>query len=569
MAVSDPDFIHLIDANRFQPTKDITSPTVQRRLQKEKNAYANENISLRLVPNTSSSSSTDNATPSESSATTTATTWNIPRFRLTDSFLTETVNRGRSTSTPLLIVSHLIDSKTKTVILPCKDMQGQMRSSPVVYDIITHVAGGIKQGGVLAGVSESFYKGDLIFATINIPKRSKSELFEVLPTDVHRWLVQGALSDVEKIKIATNKLINLKESLTQLEKDVSHVPTKPIYNSNGRAIVGSALQVAREVKLKSLQEGKEQTMTKVAKAEQSLELARARHFEACKLTITEQRIDEYQNAKSISFLVKLSEGKKKEYYTNLITNKADWCRVPMYATGNIDSAATTFSKKNNKYSLEVNIDESDLAQHFVDVGSVSIVMLPDGFGVHEHYAESDPFSTSTATANGEDGNAKGHHILYHGHFDQGEYSKGTLHTDEGVFTGTFTTNQPCNGKMKYADGTTITGGFALHPTCRGDIQCSNEVEEADAAPLGPNPYRQSSPHGNVNIQYKGGASYEGEMKYGAITGHGRYESSKGSTMEGTFANGVLQGSSGVEGQGGSNMARSIMFGGERLWGPSL
>ena len=80
-----------------------------------------------------------------------------------------------------------------------------------------------------------------------------------------------------------------------MEKDVSHVPTKPIYNSNGRAIVGSALQVAREVKLKSLQEGKEQTMTKVAKAEQSLELARARHFEACKLTITEQRIDEYQN----------------------------------------------------------------------------------------------------------------------------------------------------------------------------------------------------------------------------------------------------------------------------------
>ena len=92
----------------------------------------------------------------------------------------------------MLIVSHLIDSKTKTVILPCKDMQGQMRSSPVVYDIITHVAGGIKQGGVLAGVGESYYKGDLIFAIINIPKRSKSELFEVLPTDVHRWLVQGA-----------------------------------------------------------------------------------------------------------------------------------------------------------------------------------------------------------------------------------------------------------------------------------------------------------------------------------------------------------------------------------------
>ena len=78
------------------------------------------------------------------------------------------------------------------------------------------------------------------------------------------------------------------------------------------------------------------------------------------------------------------------------------------------------------------------------------------------------------------------------------------------------------------------------------------------------------PHGNVSIQYKGGASYEGEMKYGTINGYGQYQlSKKGSIMEGRFVNGVLQDNDGVEGRGGSNLARSIMFGGERLWGPSM
>lgn len=63
--------------------------------------------------------------------------------------------------------------------------------------------------------------------------------------------------------------------------------------------------------------------------------------------------------------------------------------------------------------------------------------------------------------------------------------------------------------MKYADTIVLTGGFALSP-------------EEDDSPLGPNPYLRGLPHGDVKIQYKGGASYEGEMRRGHITGNGIY-----------------------------------------------
>jgi len=157
--------------------------------------------------------------------------------------------------------------------------------------------------------------------------------------------------------------------------------------------------------------------------------------------------------------------------------------------------------------------------------------------------------------------------LFHGHFNEGEYREGTLHTDVGVFSGTFQSNgQPCKGRMKYSDGTVISGDFTLPPTSKGDVQCSTEEEEVDASPLGPNPYRLSLPHGDISIQFKGGASYQGEMKYGTISGSGTYKHSQGE-LNGEFISGMIQNKDGVAGLGGSNLPRSLLFSEERLWGP--
>ena len=122
--------------------------------------------------------------------------------------------------------------------------------------------------------------------------------------------------------------------------------------------------------------------------------------------------------------------------------------------------------------------------------------------------------------------------------------------------------------MKYSDGIILTGGF---------------TQIKDDSPLGPNRYSRGLPHGNdLNIHFKNGAIYEGEMHHGSITGNGSFryprddcvgkppaKKKHGTALfneaKGDFGDGVLQNNDGIEGKGASNLLRS-MFGGERLWG---
>ena len=93
---ADPDFIPSSVTNRFQSatTNNITSPKAQARLKQQQKNYSNEIISLRLVPPPSTSSLQKNNDDIEAASS----EWNIPRFRLTESFLSEVVNRGRPSS---------------------------------------------------------------------------------------------------------------------------------------------------------------------------------------------------------------------------------------------------------------------------------------------------------------------------------------------------------------------------------------------------------------------------------------------------------------------------------------
>ncbi|KAL9189891.1 hypothetical protein ACHAXT_009566 [Thalassiosira profunda] len=546
---ADPDFLSLVEKDRLKPQKGIASAKAKRRETEKKHAFLNENVCLRLV-SPPVTSERGNDAPSG-----TATTWNIPRFRLTETFLQEVVNRGRVESSPTLVVSHLQEQTTKTVILP-KDLN-LCRSSPTIYDVHTNLAVGVSKGGVLASAGDSFYTGDVIFHIGNIPALSTSEQYAVVPDDVHRYLIEGAISGIEEIQIQTTSVEKLRKTLAQLEKDSSSVHSSPIYNEGGRALVGSPLKEAREAKASFLDEEKKRTEARLKKAVAALEAERARHFSACSLRITE-RSEKDQNGKDgkVSFAVKvMGKKKEKEHYTTLIAEKSDdWSLVPFYATGDVETMGK--SKHNSsKGGIVMSIGEADQVAHFVDVGRVSIEMLADGFGVLE-------------CVSSETEGARSQHRVFHGHFCEGQYHHGTLHTDAGVFTGTFQSNEPCKGKLKYADGTVLTGDFAL---------CGED------SPLGPNPYRRGLPSGHSSIQWKDGSSYEGEMRDGTITGRGVYrypqsktsgksskkkqESTSFAEMRGDFVNGTLRNNGGAEGERGSNLRRSLLFGGERLWGP--
>ena len=251
-----------------------------------------------------------------------------------------------------------------------KEVRG---SSPVVYDVVTQLAGGIKQGGVLARSGDSYYNGDLLFLITNVPKQSSSGLFDVQPSDVHRWLVECATSSVEKIMIANDKIRGLNETLQQLEKTLANVHKAPIYNDKtGRAITGEALHVARENKRTSLLDEQKQTKSNLAAAEQALNESRLKHLRRMELS-TKRTDDTTNKSNKISFSVKL-HGKKKEYYTSLITNQKDWS-LPLYATGSDLGSSNSSSNDSSEIAL-LDIMASEQAQHYVDTGSVSIVVLP-------------------------------------------------------------------------------------------------------------------------------------------------------------------------------------------------
>jgi len=583
MTATDPDFLSLVEANRFQPsTANVTSPKVRARLQERKKAYWNEIICLRPVPPPSSAS-----LPSEHDSK----EWNIPRFRLTESFLQETVNRAYSSSSSMVLLSHVHDRKTNSVILP-KDLQVKSQSS-VIYDVVVRSAVQVEQGGVLSGDGDSYYKGDIIIYVRGVPNLSESERYEVVPDDVHRWLVDGATNGLEEIQIHNNKVKTLVETLEQFEKDLKNINAVPIYNEHGRAVVGSPLKDARETKFKFLMDKKEQTKNRILQAQESEEAAHARHFSACSLLITKRSkngVNVRDKSSKALFAVKVL-GKKREFYEKIITNATDWALVHLYATG--DRTTETKSKKKQandegKSATMVTIAEADRGDHLVDVGAVSIEILPDGFGVHEAYTEFDLFATNINVGNVD---SRCYHKLFHGHFQEGKYCEGTLHTDVGVYSGTFVSNEPCKGKMKYSDEIILTGDFAMPPEHRGDRRYEDEErgeEYNEDSPLGQNPYRRGVPHGNVHIQFKDGASYEGEMHHGNITGNGIYRYPRDGTpldcrgrssakkgqdaqsfieIEGDFVNGILRNNDGVEGQGGSNLLRSLMFDGERSWSP--
>lgn len=499
MTQSDPDLLSQLESNRFpKAAKDGSSTGVQTLLREKKsNGFWNEIISLRLMPPSSSPSSSSSSVPLK---TYTVVEWNVPRFRLTESFLHDAVNRESSAT---FILSHLFDPKTQTVILPSEDMQSQCHTS-VVYDVIVHHASRIKHGGVLDRVGDSYYKGDMIFHIQNIPKLSDSGKYQVVAEDVHRWLIHGATCGDESVEVLSMKLATLKKTLNQLEKDMNNIHAVPIYNENGRSIVGSPLKVAREANLKRLEEITKLTKQQVMDVEQELNTVRANHISTCELEITQRGTtgEDTSTNDTISFAVKMvGKETKKEYYTNLICNATNWSSEPMYATGD-----RTSNIKQPMLSDEGVTREERL----VDVSKVTIVMLPDGFGVHESYY-TDGNSSASSECNIEVGITRNHHRLYHGHFQEGDYCDGTLHTNSGVYCGTFLSNEPCHGTMKYSDKIVITGGYALSP-------------EVDGSPLGSNPYRRGLHHdGNVSIRFKDGATYEGEMRNGVIAGVGVYK----------------------------------------------
>ncbi|KAG3088072.1 hypothetical protein PI124_g9887 [Phytophthora idaei] len=132
--------------------------------------------------------------------------------------------------------------------------------------------------------------------------------------------------------------------------------------------------------------------------------------------------------------------------------------------------------------------------------------------------------------------------VYSGAFRLGrKQGQGQEYTNVGVYTGYFSGNTRCgNGKLVYGKGTTCEGTFD-RPQRRYEYSDKLRGRAYGCSLLNGDDYCDGAESGQMHVTFPDGATYDGEMRDGVISGLGRYVSSTGMIDEGVFVNGILHG----------------------------
>ncbi|KAL3657404.1 hypothetical protein V7S43_017723 [Phytophthora oleae] len=133
--------------------------------------------------------------------------------------------------------------------------------------------------------------------------------------------------------------------------------------------------------------------------------------------------------------------------------------------------------------------------------------------------------------------------VYSGAFRLGrKQGEGQEYTNVGVYDGYFSGNTRCgNGKLVYGKGTTCEGTFD-RPQRRYEYSDKLRGRAYGCSLLNGDDYRDGVESGEgMHLTFPDGATYDGEMRDGVVSGLGRYVSSTGVVDEGIFENGVLHG----------------------------
>lgn len=311
----DSDFKSTV-AEQRNLAKAAPSEAAKARQNDNKRAFFNEKILLR---HSSLASSGEKKIGGEK--------WTVPRNRLTPELLQEAVNRGVGDDLSPLVVQHLFDAKTNTVI-STSDARTQCRSG-VCYDVISSPAGTVEDGGILTSDGEVYYNGDVVFILYNIPEHSTEGSHVTTVIDINRWLVDGAIASLEPVRILVDQQDRLQSALQQLEREKCQIHSQPVYDKKtGRAISGAELTKARETRFEDIVNEIEEKKKRLVETTRALGEEKAKHYRHCKLEIRKLEL---------GYEVKL-RGKKKLYYTSLVIDQKGWSLVPLFATGQAKGA---------------------------------------------------------------------------------------------------------------------------------------------------------------------------------------------------------------------------------------
>ena len=496
---NDLDFVDLIDTVQSEKIQQLHHRnTIKLEIEsKEKKAdFFNEMIHIVFYYGNSDSTVSDNKSKCFKE-------WRIQRYRLTNDFLQQIINRLLSnTKEAGSVISYLRETVTGEIITPdnmqrlCRSQSSRSsksrsaNSDHVKYELFTSSRN--QTIDVLKIKTNQSYRGGMKFILYNVPTHSQNSLHEVETDHIRHWIIDGILQEDQSIQKGKDDIVTLKATLDNTITLMRKFANESIMDEKGRFLKGKRAQKKREEKFLELQRKKEALYTKIDSQYQHLQYAKKNTIDKISLSILQ-----HPNKTTWEFRFL---GKYKDYFDEIILSKMNWNTSFMYANSSIDS----LKDENSRF------EDDDF---LVDSYGISIKRLEDGFGCFHNKLARDYSDDINVMRNHES-----HVDAYLGSYQDGnkngvgiEYSKG------GIYVGEMAQDLPCGVGCHIAkDGDVISGSYEINPVFPGKTESKR-----------PNLYTRSSAAGHHNIQFSDGAFYSGEMMNGRISGSGIYVSSQG------------------------------------------
>jgi hypothetical protein len=389
-------------------------------------------------------------------------------------------------------------------------------------------------------LEDPMYTGGAVLVLASVPK-------ECEPVDIRTWLLFGIAQDYEplervheSIRVAEKKRDVLKQKLRALpsiEVDGSPEQQAEMRKKLSDAITSHSAKFNEELDALS----KKRVRIEKLLMTEPMELT-AMPIDKPVVAANDKQESMEQYAKRIetrSWTVRFTSPRGEEL-ASVALAKRDWNYVCLVQTRPVPKAFIEDDQVQNQI-----ISDKDLVKE-VNMRLVRLKRLRHGIGERLQL-------TAEASEDGEKDDMlkpweDGFHIssigaMYCGEWKMGEkHGKGKEFTNVGIYDGEFERNyRQGRGKLVYGNGTTVSGTFDRRTRAYAYSKKYRDQWYAPSLLCG-DQFRDGVEHGeHMQVAFPDGATYEGEMTDGKVTGYGIYTSSTGVVDEGYFVDGVLHG----------------------------
>ena len=414
--------------------------------------------------------------------------WKVQRFRLTPDFLHQLIVRlPDKEGCTVAYLKHAEEGD----IIALDEVRRLCRPSPSSYHMVLYEPNKTKD---VQQETEHKYQGFMKFMINNVPQYSQNGCYQVKANDIRNWIIEGILDDEPNINQIKSQLNKDAQSINNIEKRISKITDEDAFDKHGQVLTGKKGDEWRHIKFNNLVEEKNNIRAKHDKSFELLKEMKEIKLKEIDIVLILELTDHKSQRNCWSATI---EGSKKDYYENLIVQKRNWKTSLMFAGLEYDDE-THMTITENKSQAR--------SQYIVDTAGINVERVQHGFGF---------FHKATSELQKKWYNYDSYVDAYHGTYKEGiRTGDGIVYTPSGFYGGQFKNNLPCGKGVQVLKNGDVTRGI-FNINTRGSKSNVSNI------------YARGLPHGKSTITFSDGAIYEGELKWGHITGQGIYVSATG------------------------------------------